>query len=276
MVSLHSIPDEPSDRPGPLRRPPLLWRILLRANRVFVAVTGKLVVSGEVPEELRGQPVLVASNHIGVFDGFVLVAACHKMGVIPYLMSTGGLFDAPVVGWAWRTCRHVRVDRGEKTVTQAMDNAIDALNGGKTLVIYPEGRISLDAGMWPERGKSGAARIALGAKTPVLPVSQWGAHEAVVWGSLNVEGWNDFKPLMLSWFKSVFKRPRFKVHFGPQVPLEDLSPTTPGDAVRARDRIMRSIATGLVPLRQDELDEPRFKDATRPIKAKSPWTPDKL
>ncbi|MBP2477198.1 1-acyl-sn-glycerol-3-phosphate acyltransferase [Crossiella equi] len=248
----------------------------MAADRAFVALTGKLEVTGELPAELRGRPLLLATNHIGVFDGFVMVAACHKAGITPSLMSTGGLFDAPIVGWVWRRCGHVRVDRGKRTVTQAMDNAIEALQEGHTLIIYPEGRVSRDPLMWPEKGKTGAARIALGADATVIPVSQWGAHEAVIWGTLVVSGWADFKPLMMSWFRAVRRRPTFRVHFGAPVDLSDLSSKKPGDASRARDRIMRAIATGLVRVRPGELDRMKFHDPTRPTESKSPWTPDQL
>ncbi|WHT17899.1 lysophospholipid acyltransferase family protein [Crossiella sp. CA-258035] len=276
MVALHSVPDEPTRRSAPARRSSRLWRALMAADRAFVALTGKLVVTGEIPADLRGQPVLLATNHIGVFDGFVLVAACHKAGIAPSLMSTGGIFDAPVAGWVWRRCGHVRVDRGKATVTQAMDSAVNAIGEGHTLLIYPEGRVSRDPGLWPERGKTGAARIALASGAPVLPVSQWGAHEAVIWGTLVVSGWSDFKPLMMSWFRAVKNRPTFRVHFGPPVDLSDLSPTKTGDATRARDRIMRAIAKGMIGIRPGELDKLKFHDPTRPTESRSPWTPDQL
>ncbi|MCK2243176.1 MULTISPECIES: 1-acyl-sn-glycerol-3-phosphate acyltransferase [unclassified Crossiella] len=276
MVALHSVPDEPTRRSAPARRSSRLWRALMAADRALVALTGKLVVTGEVPAELRGRPVLLASNHIGVFDGFVLVAACHKAGLAPSLMSTGGIFDAPIAGWVWRRCGHVRVDRGKRTVTQAMDSAVQALGDGHSLLIYPEGRVTRDPGLWPERGKTGAARIALAAGVPVVPVSQFGAHEAVIWGTLVVSGWTDFKPLMMSWFRAVKNRPTFRVHFGAPPDLSDLSPAKPGDAARARDRIMREIAKGMIGIRPGELDKLKFHDATRPTESRSPWTPDQL
>jgi 1-acyl-sn-glycerol-3-phosphate acyltransferase len=159
-------------------------------------------------------------------------------------------------------------------VIEAFYTAVDALRTGRVAVlVYPEGRISHDPGLWPERGKSGTARLALAAGIPVVPVSQWGAHESAYWGTEVVTGWADFKPVATSWLRSLGRRPTFRVHFGAPVDLGGLAADRPGDAVRARDRIMRAVTDGLVSLRRDEPDVPRFHDPTRPTDSRSPWRP---
>jgi 1-acyl-sn-glycerol-3-phosphate acyltransferase len=241
---------------------------------VLVRLTGKLVVTGGVPETLRGKPFLLAANHIGNFDVIVLIAACHKIKVAPRFMATGGLFDSKISGPVMRASGHIRVNRGKENVADVMGPAVDALRTGAPVLVYPEGRISRDRGLWPERGKTGVSRMALASGVEVVPVAQWGAHEAMLWGSLTVGGFEDIKILWTSWMKAIFRdRPTFRVHFGDPVNLTDLSLDTPGDAVRARDRIMRAISEGLIPLRPGELDEPRFHDPTRPIEIVSPWKP---
>jgi hypothetical protein len=113
----------------------------------------------------------------------------------------------------------------------------------------------------------------LAAEVPVVPISQWGAHESAYWGTEVVTGWADFRPVLTSWLRALMRRPTFRVHFGEPVELGGLSTDRLGDAVRARDRIMRGITEGLVPLRPDEPDEPRFYDPTRPTDSRSPWRP---
>jgi len=251
---------------------PALWRVLMAIDRAFVGLTGQLEVTGNIPAELRGRPLLLASNHIGNLDPFVLIAACRRIGVSPRFMLAGGLLDAPIMGPALKACGHLRVDRASVNVGDAFHRAIEALHaGGDPIAVYPEGKISLDPGLWPERGKTGAARLALGAQAPVIPISQWGAHEATYWGSPSVSGWADFQPYATSWFRSVRTRPKFKVHFGEPIDLSDLRDGRAGDARRAHERIMRGITTGLVPLRPDEPDLPRFHDPTRPTTGSSPW-----
>jgi hypothetical protein len=61
------------------------------------------------------------------------------------------------------------------------------------------------------------------------------------------------------------------VHFGKPVDLSDIEPDRPGAGVRAHAKIMQAITDGLVPLRREERDLPRFNDPTRPTDTKSPW-----
>lgn len=256
------------------REAPLLWRALLRVDRALILLTGRLEVTGDVPDELRGRPLLLASNHVGNIDALVVMAACGRRRLALRFLATGGLFDTPVLGSMLRHCHHVRADRGKANAAQALDHVVGALEEDhRPVLVYPEGRISLEPGLWPERGKTGVARMALAGNVPVVTISQWGAHEAVYWGTETVTKPADFKPLVTSFGRALVNRPTFRVHFGEQVDLSDLSADRPGDAMRAHKRIMQAITDGLVPLRQDELDRPRFHDPTRPTDAVSPWRP---
>ncbi|MEU5692483.1 lysophospholipid acyltransferase family protein [Actinosynnema sp. NPDC020468] len=253
---------------------PLLWRVLTTVDRGFVGLSGRLDVTGDIPADLRGRPLLLASNHIGNLDPFVLIAACREIGVHPRFLLTAGLLEAPVLGPLLKASGHLRVDRGAADVGAAYHRTVDVLKrGGDPIALYPEGRISLDPGLWPERGKTGAARLALSGGVPVVPVSQWGAHEAVHWGNTNVAGWADAKPYVTSYLSGIRRRPTFKVHFGKPVDLADLADGRPGDARRAHERIMRAITEGLAPLRVHEPDVPAFHDPTRPTTGNSPWRP---
>ena len=50
---------------------------------------------------------------------------------------------------------------------------------GECIVVYPEGTLTRDPDLWPMKGKTGAARIALATGCPVIPVGQWGAQEVL-------------------------------------------------------------------------------------------------
>ena len=41
-------------------------------------------------------------------------------------------------------------------------------------MIYPEGTTTKEPDLWPMRGKTGAARLALATGAPVVPVAMWG------------------------------------------------------------------------------------------------------
>ncbi|RZQ59799.1 lysophospholipid acyltransferase family protein [Amycolatopsis suaedae] len=262
---------------GRIERAPAIWRTMLAIDHGLVNLVGRLKITGRIPPELLGRPMLMAANHIGVFDPFVLMAACRRRGIAPRFMLAGGILDAPVIGPALRASGHLRVDRkkAESAVGQ-FTAAVEALRESTApIIVYPEGRISHDPGLWPERGKTGAARLALAADVPVIPISQWGAHEAVYWGTETVSGPADLVPLARSGLTAPLRRPVFRVHFGTPVDLSDVEPDRPGAGMRAHQRIMRAITDGLVPLRRDEPDVPRFHDPTRPTDTRSPWRPER-
>jgi 1-acyl-sn-glycerol-3-phosphate acyltransferase len=59
----------------------------------------------------------------------------------------------------------------------------DPLGGGRSLVeqggaviVYPEGTLTRDPDLWPMRGKTGAARIALENDVPLIPMAHWGTQ----------------------------------------------------------------------------------------------------
>jgi 1-acyl-sn-glycerol-3-phosphate acyltransferase len=173
------------------------------------------------------------------------------------MMATGGLFRAPLVGPLMTAAGHIPVDRGRHTVANAVPEAVAALEVGSVIFIYPEGRIGLDPAMWPERAKTGLARLALATGAPVVPVAIWGSHEIVAY-----HGWRVMIRMGIS---ALWRRPTVRIHFGAPVDLSDLRVDAVGHAQKASDRIMQAIASELAPLRQDEPRLPRFRDHTRPV-----------
>lgn len=238
-------------------RPPPLWRALLVAARLVAALMCRLRVTGDVPAHLRHGPLILAVNHVSPFDPVALAAACQTRRVAPRIMATGGLFTAPLVGLLMRLCGHIRVDRGRASVTEALPAAVAAVTEGSVVAGYPEGRIGLDPGMWPERGKTGLARLALASGATVVPVALWGPHEVLPYATP--------KGLVRSVLRAVWRRPVVRVGFGAPVDLNGLSAAHAGDALRVTERILDAVVATLRPLRRDEPDVPRYVDPTRPV-----------
>lgn len=243
-----------TDRPW---SPPLVWRVLLVIARLLVPLFCRLRVTGDLPRALREGPLILAGNHIGTFDPVAFVAACGVRRIYPRMMATGGLFRAPIVGPIMTAAGQIRVDRGHTHVGDAVPRAADALRENSVVFIYPEGRIGLDPGMWPERAKTGLARMALHTGFTVVPVAQWGAHEVIAYHGRGA--------MIRTLISSVWRRPIVRVHFGDPVDLSDLREGAVGHAQRASDRIMDAITADLVPLRPGELRLPRYVDETRPV-----------
>ncbi|MGC5022288.1 lysophospholipid acyltransferase family protein [Micromonospora sp. DT47] len=238
-------------------QPPLLWRAAQLVARLIVGALARLEITGDVPAHLRRGPLIVAANHISPFDPVVLAAACRARGVAPRFMATGGLFRAPVLGTLMRRAGHLRVDRGTAAVHRALDDAAAAVAAGSVVLVYPEGRIGLDPGMWPERGKTGAARLALACGAPIIPVAQWGSHEVLPYRAP--------QGILRGIARSLLRRPVIRVRFGDPLDLRDLTHGTSGAALQGTDRITDAITDALVPLRPDEPDRPRHVDPGRPV-----------
>ena len=254
-------PDDPDwfARELAIAAAPPWWfgRLALSVFSRLPAVFGRLQVTGSIREEWRDGPLLLAANHIGDFDTFVVAAALHRAGVYPRFMATGSIVAAPVVGPLLERAGIIRVVRGTDLAAHAVRVARVALDAGGHVLAYPEGRVGLAPDGWPERGRTGLARMALAADVPVVPVSQWGAHEVLQYA-------NDWGKLRTA-LRAARRRPALRVHLGPAVYFEDLSAGRVGDANRARARIAAAITRGLVPLRAGEpRDRMAFLDPTRP------------
>lgn len=239
--------------------PPLLRFAMLLAEGVVRLLT-RMEVTGDIPERLRGRPLILAANHISPFDPVAVAAAFRRLGVYPRIMANAGLFRTAVIGPLMRWQGHIQVDRGEPTAANAVTDSVTALNGGAPLMIYPEGRIGLDPSMWPERGRTGVGRLVLATAAPVVPIAIWGSHEVIPYAAPT-----GMWPMI---WQSLRRRPWVRVHVGPPVDLSGIDEGRPGAAQRIADRIIDAITVELAPLRADEPDAPRFTDPSRPTETR--------
>ncbi len=239
-------------------RTPLMWRFMLILGRIIAWPLCRLRVTGAVPADLRAGPLILAANHVSPFDPVVMTAACHKARIAPRILATGGIFDAPIAGAAMRAAGHIRVDRNTTHVADALPAAAQALHDGAMVLVYPEGRIGLDPWMWPERGKTGVARMAALAGAPVLPIAQWGAHAVLPYEAP--------KNMLRHLLHAVRHRPVVHVNIGAvPVDLTGLTGTPGAQAMQATRRIMAAIDDTLAPLRSTEMETPHIVDHTRTL-----------
>lgn len=232
------------------------WDALLHYAAPLASLPGRITVTGGVDPALLAGPLIVVANHIGDYDAIVLAPSLYKVGIRPRFLATRGLMTARVLEPLLERAGFIRVDRGSSDARHSLTVTDSALNNNGHIVVYPEGRIGLDRDLWPERGRSGVARMALRSRVPVIPVSSWGAHE-VLW-------YADDARKLTSFARSIWRQPEMKVHVGQPVPLDDLVASRTGDANRARTRIIAAITLQLQELRRLEPGSPRDCDATRP------------
>ena len=69
----------------------------------------------------------------------------------------------------------------------ALDSAVEALDKGQLVVIFPEGTITRDPDLHPMEGKTGLARLALHSGAPVIPAALWGTSN--IWPKGYAKRW---------------------------------------------------------------------------------------
>ncbi|WP_204163813.1 lysophospholipid acyltransferase family protein [Nocardioides solisilvae] len=185
-------------------------------------------------------------NHISHADPLVSAHFVYDAGRLPRYLAKSALFRSNkfVVG-VLRSTGQIPVERLTKDAVGAYDAAVAAVQRGECVVVYPEGTLTRDPDLWPMRGKSGAARIALATGVPVLPVAHWGAHRLLPPYSK--------RPHLLS-------RTHLTVRVGDPVPLDDLREraTEPGVVQEATDRIMAALVAELEEVRGEKAPAERF------------------
>ncbi|MDF3145877.1 lysophospholipid acyltransferase family protein [Streptomyces sp. T21Q-yed] len=120
---------------------------------------------------------ITAVNHNSHIDPFAYAHFQYNTGRVPRFLAKSGLFKKGFVGAAMRGTGQIPVYRETTDALSAFRAAIDAVERGECVAFYPEGTITRDPDQWPMTGKTGAARVALQTKCPVIPVAQWGANE---------------------------------------------------------------------------------------------------
>lgn len=134
--------------------------------RALFAGFAVMDVRGAQNLPLQG-PVIVAANHLNLFDVFPLQFALPRP---LFFMGKAELFH-PALDPLFRRMGGFPVYRGESD-QWAIEHAHKVLDQGQVLGIFPEGTRSQGKGL--RTAKTGAARLALTANCPVVPAAIYG------------------------------------------------------------------------------------------------------
>lgn len=121
--------------------------------------------------------VIVVPNHISYADPLAVALFVHTNGRRPRFMAKSSLFTVFFVRSVLKGAKQIPVFRESTDAGKALSAAVDAVNAGECVVVYPEGTVTKEPDLWPMAGKTGVARLALQTGAPVIPLAQWGAHE---------------------------------------------------------------------------------------------------
>ena len=123
-----------------------------------------------------GGGFIITPNHMSQFDPLLVAHFVYASGRWPRVLAKASIWKVPFVGFMLRKTLQIPVERGSVEAVKSLDTLIAALQQGGVVVIYPEGTTTREPDLWPMRGKTGAARLALVTGAPVVPMATWGAH----------------------------------------------------------------------------------------------------
>lgn len=153
---------------------PVYRSVIGTAQALFAFQGLQFSVTGSENIPLTGGAV-VSMNHVGYFDfTYAGLAALPRKRLVRF-MAKAEVFDHPVAGPLMRGMHHIPVDRSAGAAS--FRRAVEALAAGEIVGVFPEATISRSFEL--KEFKSGAARMAIEAGVPVLPMIIWGSQR--VW-----------------------------------------------------------------------------------------------
>lgn len=189
--------------------------------------------------------VVVCTNHVSYVDPLTFAHFVYDSGRAPRFLAKASVFRIPFAGRIIRGAGQIPVDRESEDAGVAFTAAVEAVRRGECVVIYPEATITRDPDLWPMTGKTGAARVALRTRAPVIPVAQWGPQQ-----------------VLAPYARLPHLLPRKTIHVtaGPPVDLEEYVGREPSAEVLAgaTARIVAAITTLLEDIRGEQAPDVRF------------------
>ena len=203
---------------------------------------------------------VVVGNHISYADPLTFAHFVYDNGRLPRFLAKSEVFDIPVVGAIIRSAGQIPVYRHSTDASRAFQAAVQAVERGEAVIVYPEGTITRQPDLWPMVGKTGAARIALASDVPVIPVAQWGAQHILAPYAKKAR---------------LFPRKLITMKAGDPVELDDLrgQPITPALLRHASERIMDALTAQLADIRGEQPPAIRFDPRAAGMRETgNPWT----
>ncbi len=146
----------------------------VRAVGVRVRVVGT--------DRIPASTCLFVANHTSTADAPAVVGAIPQRIAILLKKS---LFAYPIVVQAFHLAHFIPVDRSkQESAIASLEKAIEAMLGGQSFLIYPEGTRSPDGRL--QKFKKGAVVMAIKAGLPIVPIACSGAQRVMQKGSLAI------------------------------------------------------------------------------------------
>lgn len=196
----------------------------------------------------RDSGMIVAPNHVTEIDPVAVGHMLYNQKINPHFLAKASLFKIPVVGALLTASQQIPVERTSSGAHQSLEAAKTVINQGGGIIVYPEGTLTRDPDMWPMKGHTGAARLALQTGAPLVPVAHWGAQEVLPRYGKKLH---------------IFPRKKVRIIVGDPVDLDDLrgKPIDRELLTKATERVMDAITALLEELRGEKAPAKRWDPA---------------
>jgi 1-acyl-sn-glycerol-3-phosphate acyltransferase len=136
---------------------------------------------------------LLAQNHTSYLDWLPPLFAARERGRRMYFMIKAEMADVKAVNYVIKHARLIPVDR--RSGHDALAVGVQRLREGELIAMHPEATISRSFEL--REFKTGAARMALEAQVPIVPIIVWGAHR--IWPKDHPKKvWRNKVPIMVA------------------------------------------------------------------------------
>lgn len=137
-----------------------------------------------VPEN---EPFIIAANHASYYDTLLMYTILvPKLNKYVHALANSRYWSSfatrAILKWGKCIPVYVGKEKDYKKNEQALKKALGYLKKGHLIQIFPEGTRSYDGKI--KKGHSGAARLALKAKVPVIPVGITGSGKVLPKGKI--------------------------------------------------------------------------------------------
>ena len=142
----------------------MLNRVWARLLFIFIGVPFKVELRAKLEQ---GKRYIFCSNHFSYLD-------IPTLGLVPHntiFVGKTGIENIPLFGYMYGKL-HITVDRSKlKSRYTSLKKSFEAIDEGKSLVIFPEGGIVTHGEPVMGRFKDGAFRIAIEKQIAIVPVT---------------------------------------------------------------------------------------------------------
>lgn len=149
-----------------------VFRTLEFAAKLAVGASGTRITYRGLDNIPASGGAVIAINHTGYVDFLpAALAATHRKRRMRFMIKAE-MNEVKIVRWLIRHTGTIPVDR--RAGTSAYGAAVASLQRGEIVGVYPEATISRSFEL--KSFKTGAVRMALQARVPIVPLIVWGAQ----------------------------------------------------------------------------------------------------